>query len=102
MKIVLVTAPDEETALKLSRKAVNSKLSGCVNIIQGVRSVYWWKGKIEESKEVLLILKTDEKNVYKLEDLILEEHPYSTPEFVVLDSSYITEKYKKWLEEGLL
>jgi periplasmic divalent cation tolerance protein len=66
-----------------------------------VKSIYWWEGQVQESAELMLMLKTDKKNVYKLEELILEEHPYSTPEFVVLDSSFVTPKYKKWLEESL-
>ena len=102
MKLVLVTAPDEATAKKLAKKAVVSKFCACVNIVPGLRSIYWWEGEIEESSEHLLILKTDEKNVFRLEELILEEHPYSTPEFVVLDSSFVTAKYNKWIGENLL
>lgn len=102
MKIVLVTAPDEASAKKLARRAISSKLCACVNILPSVKSIYWWEGEVQESAELLLMLKTDEKNVYRLEELILEEHPYSTPEFVVVDSSFVTAKYKKWLEENLV
>ncbi len=102
MKIVLVSVPDEATAKKLARRAVTSKFCACVNIIPSLRSIYWWEGEIEESTELLLILKTDQKNVFKLEELILEEHPYSTPEYVVLDSSFVTDKYKKWIGDNLL
>lgn len=102
MKLVFVTAPDETTAKKLAKRALISKFCACVNIIPGLRSIYWWEGEIEESTELLLILKTDEKNVFKLEELILEEHPYSTPEYVVVDSSFVTGKYQKWIGDNLL
>lgn len=95
--VVFVTHPDKEKAKELSTILVQEHLAACVNVIGGVESVYLWEGKIESSKEVLLIIKAIGENLPLLEKRILELHPYSTPEFVALPVSYVTEKYLNWV-----
>jgi periplasmic divalent cation tolerance protein len=62
-----------------------------------VESHYWWQGKIERGAEVLLVLKTTRARLAKLEQLILAEHPYDTPEFLVLDLKSGSDRYLQWL-----
>jgi periplasmic divalent cation tolerance protein len=57
-RIVLTTAPDREVAERIARGLVERGLVACVNLVPGVRSIYRWKGAIEESDEVLLVAKT--------------------------------------------
>jgi periplasmic divalent cation tolerance protein len=97
-RIVLVTAPDLKTARRLARAALRQRLAACANLIPGLESHYWWGGKIESSREVLLLFKTPASLVPKLERLILEEHPYDTPEFVAFPLTAGTERYLAWLE----
>ena len=59
--IFLVTVPNFEEGKKIAKILVENKLVACVNIIQKVFSVYWWKEKIEEDNENLLIIKTTEE-----------------------------------------
>src|SRR4051812_8128380 len=84
-RIALVTAPDLKTARRLARAALDARLIACANIIPRVESHYRWQGKIERGTEVLMILKTTTKCLAKLEKLIIANHPYDTPEFVVID-----------------
>ncbi len=95
--LALVTAPDLKTARKLARTALAAKLIACANLVPKVESHYWWQGKIESGAEVLLILKTRKANLAALEKLIVAEHPYDTPEFLVLPLKAGNEKYLKWL-----
>ena len=55
---VYVTAASEIEAERLARAAVGERLAACANIIPGMRSLYWWQGKIDEGRETVLILKT--------------------------------------------
>ena len=98
-RIVLVTAPDLKTARRLARAALGQRLAACANLIPGLESHYWWRGKMESNREVLLLFKTRASRLSRLERLILAEHPYETPEFVVLPLIAGAEKYLAWLKQ---
>jgi periplasmic divalent cation tolerance protein len=93
----LVTAPDRKTARKLARVALRTRAAACANLVPGLESHYWWKGKIESSAEVLIIFKTTRKLLGKLEKVVLKNHPYDTPEFIVLPLRAGNERYLAWL-----
>ena len=101
LRIVLVTAPGMKVARKLAQVALKARLIACANLVPAVESHYWWQGKIERGKEVLMLLKTSRRNLRALGKLILENHPYDTPEFVVLHPSGATERYLNWWTESL-
>jgi periplasmic divalent cation tolerance protein len=96
-RIVLVTAPDLKTARKLARAALESRLIACANLVPRIESHYHWQGKIESSAEVLLVLKTTQARLAKLEKLIISNHPYDTPEFLVLPLRGGNRRYLDWL-----
>ena len=95
--LVLVTAPDLKTARRLAKSALQARLIACANLVPKVESHYWWQGKLESGAEVLLILKTRRANLRKLEALVLAEHPYDTPEFLVLGLQSGSKRYLDWL-----
>ena len=99
-KIVLVTAPDMKTARRLADLALRKKLVACANLVPKIEAHYWWKGKLERGPEVLMLLKTTQKALARLERLIMSEHPYDTPEFLVLPLQSGTERYLKWLSDS--
>ena len=98
--IVLVTAPDLKTARALAKAALEARLIACANLVPKVESHYRWQGKIESSAEVLLILKTAKARLAALEKLILAEHPYDTPEFLVLPLTAGSKEYLDWLAQN--
>lgn len=100
-RLVLVTAPDPRTARKLARAALTRRLAACVNIVAPIESHYWWQGKIESGKECLLILKTTRSRLGALEQCILKEHPYDTPEWLALALTTGTERYLTWLRDSV-
>lgn len=99
--VVLVTAPDLKTARRLAQSALQSRLVACANLLPKIESHYWWQGKLEHSAEVLLLLKTTKTNLAKLEKLILHEHPYETPEFIVLPLVGGAKRYLDWVEASV-
>ncbi len=82
--LAVTTCPDKRTAKKISKAILESKLAACVNILPGVTSMYWWKGKIENGNEVILFIKTTEGNVKKLGKLVRDVHPYELEEFITI------------------
>lgn len=99
--IVLVTAPDLKTARMLARVVLKARLAACVNIVKGIESHYWWRGRVEKGIEVLLIIKTSRKRLIALEKLVMSRHPYDTPEFLVLEIKGGNRRYLDWLNASV-
>ena len=100
-KIVLVTAPDLKTARRLAKAALEARLIACANLVPRIESHYRWQGRVEQSVEVLLVLKTSAARLVALEKLLVSKHPYDTPEFVVLNPVAGTKKYLAWWAQCL-
>lgn len=86
-----------ESALALGRALVEAGLAACSTAIPGAISIYRWEGKLEESSEVVLLIKSRKEKRQALESRILELHSYSTPEFIAIDIDAINAKYRDWL-----
>ncbi len=99
MILILSTFPNKEEAHKVGKDLLNKKLIACYNLIP-VESAYWWKGKIEESNEVLMIIKT-EIDFEEVEEFIFKNHSYENPEIVAIEPSEVTEKYLEWVNSVL-
>jgi periplasmic divalent cation tolerance protein len=100
--IVLVTAPDLKTARGLARAALAARLVACANLIPKIESHFWWQGKIDTASEVLMLLKTTAARLPDLEKLIVSQHPYDTPEFVVLSPSRVNKRFLKWWKAAVM
>src|SRR5262249_13176673 len=95
--VILVTAPDEDTARAIARELVERSLAACVNLVPGITSLYRWEGRVEESAEVLMVIKTVAARVGELEREVLRLHPYRVPEFGVIEPRSIGARYLDWL-----
>ncbi|MBI4343527.1 MAG: divalent-cation tolerance protein CutA [Candidatus Omnitrophica bacterium] len=80
--LVLVTCPTPAVARRLARALLRQRLAACVNILPGVRSLFWWRGKVDQGKEVLLLIKTVRAHFPALRRRILSLHPYEVPEVI--------------------
>ena len=85
----------------LAKAALTERLVACANLIPRIESHYWWQGKIESSAEVLVIFKTTKAKLKALEKLIVEKHPYDTPEFIVLPITAGNKRYLAWLSQSV-
>jgi periplasmic divalent cation tolerance protein len=99
--VVLVTAPDLKVARRLARAALHARLVACANLVPKIESHYRWHGRIESSAEVLLILKTTRLRLGALEKLVLANHPYGTPEFLVFSLGAGNRRYLKWITDSV-
>jgi periplasmic divalent cation tolerance protein len=95
--VVLVTGPDIESLARLGRTIVDEKLAACVNLLDGVRSIYRWEGAIEDEGEALAIFKTTAERLDPLERRIVELHPYDVPEVIALPVVGGSNAYLAWI-----
>jgi periplasmic divalent cation tolerance protein len=98
--IVLITAKDKNEAERISRGLLEAKLIACANIMGGVRSLYWWQGKIDSSKEVLLVLKTKKALFKKIMSKVKSLHSYQTPEIIALPIINGSQDYLAWIDSS--
>jgi periplasmic divalent cation tolerance protein len=96
MRVVLCTAPKEK-ADEIAGKLLEEKLVACVNLIEGIKSKYWWDGKIQTDEETLLIIKTKKELIDPLTTRIKELHPYDVPEIIALKIKGGSTEYLNWI-----
>ena len=100
IKIIQTTTDSIEIAESISELLVNNNASPCVQIISNVKSVYRWKNKLEQSNEILLLIKTIPEKIQQCKDIILKHHNYDIPELIVLDGDIIEDDYQAWFIEN--
>lgn len=97
--VVFITAPKQEEAEKIARALVEAKLAGCVNILKNVRSIYTWEDKIEDEREVLMMVKTKKDLFGPLEQKVKGLHSYSVPEIIAVPILEGSADYLRWLRD---
>ncbi len=97
--VVLCTFPDEVKARQIGALLVERQVAACVNVVPGLRSIYRWQGTVHDDPEVLAVIKTTRAGYPRLEKLLLEAHPYDTPEVLALSVEAGSESYLKWVAE---
>lgn len=99
LSIGWTTVSTKEEGLKLARRLVEEGLVACVHIEGPITAIYHWKGKMEEAEEFKLTIKFPDENAVKLEDALKAHHPYEVPQWVVVETSHVSEEYLKWVYE---
>ena len=97
IRVVLCTVPSEQVGETLARTLLEERLVACVNILPGVRSLYRWQGKLEDERELLLVMKTQAARYAELEARIRALHPYEVCEVLALDVAQGSDAYLHWL-----
>jgi len=96
-QIVLTTCPDEACAERIARVLVVEGLAACVNILPPMRSIYTWKGKIEDASEQLLVIKSAAARFPAIRDRLRSLHPYELPEIIAVPIVDGLPEYLAWL-----
>ena len=97
--VVLITASTRKEAETIARILVEKKLAACANIFPEIFSLYWWKGKICEDKEIFLTAKTTSRLFSALCREVKAIHSYDVPEIVFLPIQDGSEEYLNWISE---
>ena len=97
--VVLVTCPAEASE-KIAMAVMEKHAAACVNILPGVRSLYRWKVKVDDTEESLLLIKTRTALLGELERVVRGVHPYEVPEIVALPITRGYRPYLDWIAES--
>ncbi|AJC71696.1 divalent ion tolerance protein CutA [Thermococcus guaymasensis DSM 11113] len=97
---VYTTFPDWESAKKVVRELLERKLVVCANMREH-EAMYWWEGKIEEGKEIGVILKTEVSKWKDLREALKELHPYTVPVIARIDLDKLNREYSEWMAKVL-
>lgn len=95
--LIMTACPDSDVAMLLAKSLVTEKLAACVNIVPSVLSIYRWEDAIEETREVLLLIKSTAENYAALEAAIHRLHPYQVPEVLAVPIAQTAPAYFSWL-----
>ncbi len=98
--IIQTTVGSDAEARMLAQQLVHEKLAACVQI-HPISSVYVWQGETQDEAEFLLLIKTKADLYSQLEKLLLEHHPYETPEIIRVPIEGGSEEYLGWMNQVL-
>jgi len=99
---IMITTETKKQAQAIARYLVDTKLAACVQITGAIESTYRWKGKVENVKEYVCLIKTREDLFPKVEAAIKKLHSYETPEIIAVPIAQGSTEYLKWLDESLV
>jgi periplasmic divalent cation tolerance protein len=94
---VYITNPSKKHAEKIALHLLNKRLIACVNIFP-IQSFYWWKEKIEKSKEYVLIAKTIKEKFEKIKEEVKKIHEYKIPLIAKIEVE-ANKEYESWLKK---
>lgn len=94
------TCDATDVAERFAQTIIERDLAACVQIEDGVRSVFKWKGEVQNDLECRLCIKFPEEKYDALCQFIKVNHPYDNPEWVVIRPDSVAEKYLKWATAG--
>lgn len=97
MTLIYITCKDEEEAEKISMHLLKKRLIACANVFP-IKSMYRWKGKIENQKEAAILAKSLEKNFSKIKKDVSRLHSYKIPCILKIDAA-ANEGYGNWVEK---
>jgi len=94
---VVTTMDDRETLERMGRQLLERRLIACLQVIGPIKSLYWWKGKVEESEEWMGIMKTRRDLYDRVEEEIRALHPYEVPEILAMEADKVVDTYAQWV-----
>jgi periplasmic divalent cation tolerance protein len=95
--VVFSTFPSPEKAAEVARTLVSEGLAACVNLAPALRSIYRWKGEVQDDSETLAIVKTTDDRLAALTARLVALHPYELPEVLALPTCGGHAPYLDWV-----
>lgn len=99
--MLFCTSPTKEVAATIADRLVQHKLAACVNIIEGLTSIYRWKGEICRDQECLMLIKSRGYLFNLIEKEIKAHHPYEIPEIISVPLLQGHVPYLRWIDESI-
>ncbi|CBA14859.1 divalent-cation tolerance protein CutA [Xanthomonas albilineans] len=97
LRLLFSTCPDVASATRIALALVGERLAACVSRMPGLHSTYRWQGTVEQTDEVLLLIKTAADRLPALRQRLCELHPYEVPELLEVEVTDGLPAYLQWL-----
>lgn len=97
--LVMSTFPDAPIAHHVAQQIVEERLAACANVLPSIKSIYRWEGKVEESEESLVLIKTTVDQFAAVQTTLRRLHPYEVPEIIALRIDHGLSDYLRWVVE---
>jgi periplasmic divalent cation tolerance protein len=98
LRLIYITTKDVDEARRIGRSLITERLVACVNIVDAIESLYWWKGEIVDSREAVVIAKTKTALVPAVIEKVKLLHGYECPCVVALPILEGNEDFLRWIE----
>jgi len=99
--VIFITASTKKEAGLIAQALIKNKLAACVNIVDKIKSFFWWQGKVDTAGELLLIIKSRKEKLPKIIKLVRLIHSYEVPEIIALPITGGYEPYLRWIDGSL-
>ncbi|MDD4900093.1 MAG: divalent-cation tolerance protein CutA [Candidatus Omnitrophica bacterium] len=99
--VIFITCANKKEGALIAKALLQKKLVACVNIVDKINSFFWWQGKIDSAKEVLLVAKSKKTKFRKIAQLVKEKHSYKVPEIIALPIVSGSRAYLEWIDGSL-
>jgi len=100
VNLVYMTAGSVEEARTIGKVLVTEQLAACVNIVDGMNSIYLWDNELQEDREVILIAKTTRNRVSNLTQRVKSIHSYDCPCILSLPVSGGNSEFLDWIAQS--
>lgn len=97
--LVLTNCPDTATAQRIAQVLVQGGLAACVNQLSPVASTFRWRGSVETTSEIPLLIKCTRDRYPQVEEAIRQVHPYDLPEIIALPVVAGFGPYLRWVDD---
>ena len=99
LRFVYITCKDQDQAVEIGKALVAERLAACANVLDGMRSFYWWEGEVQDDAECVLIAKTRADRMDALIARVKALHSYDVPCVVGLPIREGNPEYLQWVAD---
>ena len=97
--VVLTTTGTKAEAETIGKTLVEEGLAACINIVHPLTSIFKWQGRLEQTEEALLLMKSARALYERLETRLKQLHSHQVPEIIALPLVLGSPEYLKWVNE---
>jgi periplasmic divalent cation tolerance protein len=97
--LIYSTFPSAVEAERIGGALVDRGFAACVNIFDGMTSIYIWEGKRERGAEAAMLIKTRNVLASQVMAEVKKLHPYTNPALLVLPVSGGSEDFMRWIAD---
>ena len=99
--VIFVTSANKKEAKKIAKALIKKRLAACVNLVDKIESLFWWKGRVDSAKEILLVIKSTQSKVAEIIKRVKLIHSYEVPEIIVLPIKSGYKPYLDWIDDSV-